>query len=272
MITVEQYKTAVRSLDGYFGVIGMFGGNPCVHPQFPELCEILREFVPFEQRGLWSNNLNGHGAVIRETFNPRVSNINTHLDQRAYREVKDSWPEIGWPNLKDPSTNSRHSPVYVAMKDMDVLRFPDGSTKPNTEENRWRLISNCDVNQYWSAMIGVFRGELRAWFCEIAGAMSMLHQNDSNYPDTGIELFPGWWRAPIESYDAQIRKHCHECGIPLRGFGELAVEGAKESVSQTHADIYKPKNPNRPVRLVSLSSDLGPSLSKATDYVENSQL
>ena len=34
MMTVDQFDVACRSLEGYWGVIGMFGGNPAVHPQF----------------------------------------------------------------------------------------------------------------------------------------------------------------------------------------------------------------------------------------------
>ena len=33
-ITLDQFDDACASLHGYFGVIGMFGGNPAVHPQF----------------------------------------------------------------------------------------------------------------------------------------------------------------------------------------------------------------------------------------------
>ena len=37
MITVDQFEEALKSLQcnekgGYFGVVGMFGGNPSIHP------------------------------------------------------------------------------------------------------------------------------------------------------------------------------------------------------------------------------------------------
>src|SRR5262245_58303454 len=49
-MTPDQFETACRSLAGdqahqirpYWGVVGMFGGNPCVHPEFETLCEIMR--------------------------------------------------------------------------------------------------------------------------------------------------------------------------------------------------------------------------------------
>lgn len=262
MMTPEQFEQAAISLKGYFGVVGVFGGNPCIHPKFPQLCEILEKHIPFEQRGLWSNNLNGHGPLCRQTFNHKVSNLNTHLDQAAYDEIRRDWPEAGEPNLKPCDSDSRHSPPFVAMQDMEDMN----------DEERWNLIARCDVNQFWSAMIGVFRGELRAWFCELAGAQAMLHQHEPGYPDTGLPVTEGWWKKSADEFAHQIRYHCMACGIPLRGFGQLAVGGEFEQVSKTHLAVYSPKTKGRPVELVSITSQLGDRLPKATDYVQNSTL
>jgi hypothetical protein len=261
MMTVEQFSQACDSLKGYFGVVGIFGGNPALHPQFDEICRVFRSKFPFEQRGLWCNHPKGKGAVCRITFNPHHSNLNVHLDQEAHDEFSRDWPECR-PILKGLHEDSRHSPPFVAMQ--DVI---------DDEGERWDKISRCDVNQYWSSLIGVFRGELRAWFCELAGAQSMLHQHDPNYPDTGVAVVPGWWNQPMSAFQGQVRHHCHGCGIPLKGFGQLAVGGETEQVSQTHSDIYKPKRPGRPVQLVTLREELNEGrLEKATDYVQNGGL
>src|SRR5688572_8645375 len=66
-ITPAQFEQAVLSLKGYFGVVGMFGGCPTLHPQFEELCDILAKHVPFDQRGLWANAPMGKGAICRRT-------------------------------------------------------------------------------------------------------------------------------------------------------------------------------------------------------------
>lgn len=289
MLTVEQFRTAVESLQGYFGVVGIFGGNPCLSPHFAGICEILAQNVPKAQRGLWCNHPRGKAEIIRRTFNPAVSNLNVHLVREAYDEFKTGWPECtrflkgldpSWPEAialrKNPKEykhrvgDARHSPPYVALQDIDQLPFPDGSLRENTEENRWELISGCDINKHWSAIICSFRSQLRAYFCEIAGAQAMLHQHDANYPDLGLPVTPGWWKASMEAYAAQAAFHCHGCGIPLRGYGELAVGGTTEQVSVTHQDIFKPKQPSREVQLVQLSTELsGQSLKRVTDYVEN---
>lgn len=257
-ITVDQFREACRSLrnPNYFGVVGMFGGNPTTHKEFEKLCEVMREEIPYEQRGLWCNKLFGKGAICRETFNPEVSNINVHLDQDAADEFKRDWSEAKVKGLKE---DSRHSPPYVALKDV----VPD-------ERERWHLISRCDINQLWSAMICVFRGELRAYFCEIAGAQAMLSQHKPEYPDLGHPVVPGWWNRPIQSFDEQIRHHCHNCGIPLKGYGELATNpNGMEQVSKTYQDIYIPKTSGRNVQLVTLRTELGAPLLRATDYIEN---
>lgn len=256
MITPEQFEAACISLKGYFGVVGMFGGNPAIHPKFEQLCDIMAKHIPFEQRGLWCNNLLGKGAAARRTFNPVFSNLNVHLDKAAFDEFKRDWPEA---NPFGLNRDSRHSPVYVAMQDVIA-----------DEGERWDLIAKCDVNQTWSAMIGVFRDELRGYFCEVAGAMAMLHQNEPEYPDLGLPVVPDWWKQDMNAFAAQARFHCHGCGVPLRGYGQLAQSGQLEQVSITHAAIYKPKTKDRPVQVVDSREQIDEqSLTKFTAYMQN---
>lgn len=327
-MTVSQFKEAVKSLKDYFGVVGIFGGNPAIHPAFEEICELLRKHIPDkDRRGLWCNNPLGKGKVMRETFNPAVSNLNVHLDQKAYDEFRRDWPECRPFGLHD---DSRHSPPYVAIKDVlkkecltcisrnkglflvapgpcPICGSQYGDVgKVYDESLAWELISNCDINRHWSAMIGVFRGQLRAWFCEIAGAQSMLHQWDMEergrdgamsyiYPDTGLDptkeyscrgnsnRLSKWWELPMDSvgwmeadFSNQVRKHCHDCGVPLRGYGNLAqskdTEGV-EQVSETHKNIYLPKRKSRVVQLVVLREELGGrTLGRFTEYMQNGRL
>jgi hypothetical protein len=195
----EQFEQAVRSLGfvdmnlggvhpiPYFGVVGVFGGNPAISPHFRDYCAILRKLVPFNQRGLWCNNplTIDLAQEMAKTFDPSVSNLNVHLDKQAYNLFKQGWPDCTPVGL---TVDSRHSPVFVAMKDVITQCVGNDLTRSEPDESRiYELISGCDINQHWSAMIGVFRGQLRAWFCEIAGAQSILHQDEPDYPDTGLE-------------------------------------------------------------------------------------
>lgn len=262
-ISLDQFEIAVRSLQNYFGIVGVFGGNPALHKRFPELCEILRAYIPKRRCGLWCNKLFGNGEHARKTFNPAVSNLNVHLDQAAYDEFKRDWPESNPFGLEK---DSRHSPVYVAMK--DVIE---------SEDERWNKIANCDINKHWSAMVGVFRGQVRGWFCEIAGAQAMLRQSDPEYPDTGIPVTADaaipWWDLGREEYNEQIRFHCHRCGVPLRGYGALAQgdEAAQaDQFSAEYADVFRPKKTGRNTEQVNslVQLDAG-RLRKTTDYMGN---
>ena len=266
MITVEEFEQACQSLKGYWGVVGMFGGNPALHPQFEELCAIFRSHFPKEQRGLWCNHPHGHGKVMRETFDPTVSNLNVHLNKDAFNEFKRDWPEsLPFGLDKD----SHHSPPWAAMIDMSELPWPDGSRRPNTERNRLELISNCDINQRWSAMVCKVPGKgLRGFFCEIAGAQAMLHCNDPNWPDTGVPAVEGWWTRPMEEFIGQVRQHCHRCSCPLKLKGQLAIGGEFEQTSDTHLDICKPKVKHRPVEIVQLE-EAGEHVEHMTDYLQN---
>lgn len=267
-ITPELFAQAVLSLKNYWGVVGLFGGNPALSPHFGSYCDILKKHVPYEQRGIWCNHPRGKGKLMRETFNPAVSNLNVHLSQEAYNEFKQDWPECGPVGL---TTDSRHSPPYVALKDVVA-----------DEGKRWQLISGCDINHHWSAMMAMFRGQLRAWFCEIAGAQSILHQDNPSYPDTGLDptlvyqqYGKQWWEFTMPFYRDQVRKHCHDCGVPLRGHGELAqADDGKgvEQVSNTHKDIYRPKRASRRVELVTVQSQLGNPLYRVIDYLGNSKV
>ena len=76
--------------------------------------------------------------------------------------------------------------------------------------------------------------------------------------------------ASIQAYSEQIRYHCHRCGVPLRGRGELAMTGTKEQVSETHRDIYKPKVKGREVEVVTQLDQVEPgALPIMTDYIGN---
>ena len=251
MMTLENFELAVKSLKNYFGVVGIFGGNPTMHPQFELFCKVLSEHIPFERRGLWSNNLRGYGKLCCDVFNPAVSNLNVHCSQEAYDEMKRDWPECNPIGQYDSS----HSPVYVAMDDLDM-----------TNDEKWNLINNCDINQFWSAILCQTRFGLRAFFCEIAGAQAMLMESEF---DTGFWVSDDWWKLPISAFADQIRHHCFKCGVPLKGKGSLAVNGTEEYVSKTYLPIAKLKKKGTKIIEVSKIEDLGGHVHRATDYINN---
>ncbi len=255
-ITPDQFRIALSSLQNHFGVVGAFGGNACLHPKFEELCSILREMIPFERRGLWSNFLNGHGKICRETFNPAVSNLNVHLSVQAYEEMKRDWPECNPVGLE---TDSRHAPPWISMVDVGV-----------SENERWELISQCDINKYWSAMITVVGEKVSGFFCELAGAAALKHQDDPGFVNTGIdvEANPEWWKLGMNDFREQVTTHCIHCSVPLKIKGELAVGGKTELISKYHAEQFTPKDKNREVKVVDNVDDLY-QIKHVTSYLKN---
>jgi len=266
MITPENFEKAVISLKDYHGVVGMIGGNPCLHPKFEQLCDILAQHIPSVRRGLWSNNPLDKGAICRRTFNPAFSNLNVHLDADAYARFKRDWPECQPVGL---TTDSKHSPVWGSMLDLTDL----------PEEERWRRISQCDINHNWSGMYGQFRGELRWWFCEIAAAQAMLRQHQPDYPDTGLKLDGDYggrqpWQLSMSEYADQVRWHCQRCLVPMKGLGEFAQAGVSgiEQYTQEYAGVVKPKTQGRLVQLVTTAAELRKDgVGHVTDYIKNAQ-
>lgn len=259
MISIPQFVQACDSLRDYFGIIGLIGGNPTLHPQFNKLCEILRDHFPREKCGLWSNHPRNKGKICRETFNTSVSNLNVHLNKEAYDEFKRDWPESNPFGLKEDSC---HSPPYVAIKDII-----------EDKGEMWDLIADCDINRHWSAMIAPFRGELKGYFCEIAAAQAILHQHEENYPDLGTSVGPGWWKHNMQTYAPQAFHHCLACGIPLRAKGYLSQEkNGRDLISITHQSVAIPKRKEHEVVLVTDRNQLNEQFySKVTDYLGNAR-
>ena len=142
---LETYKRAVDSLVDFPGMVGMIGGEPLLHPDFPEMAHYLAERITDKKRrGLWSTIPKGakHGAVIKEVFG------NLFLNDHTINGIK-------------------HQPILVAAQ--DVVQDAD---------KMWSLIDNCWVQTLWSASITP-KG---AFFCEVAAALDMLFDGPGGWP------------------------------------------------------------------------------------------
>lgn len=274
LMTPDTAELIFRSLKDANFVVGIFGGAPPLNKFFSEICEVMCKWIPFERRGLWTNNLFGKGDVCRKTFCPHVSNLNLHMDVQAEKEFRETWPE-SIPVLKGMDQDSRHGPPYVAAQDLDRIPNADYSgTTENTEANRLDLISQCHINRWWSSLACSIDGKVFGFFCEIAAAMAMHHVDEPEW-NIGIPIdgTDSWWNNGMDHYKDQVRKYCHACGVPLKGYGDLAVGGKSEQVSPTHAKNYTPKDRARPIELVTRLEQLGDKhLPRFTDYIQNSSL
>jgi hypothetical protein len=172
----------VLAITGGRKMVGILGGEPLLHPEFSELARILERTVPSrDNRGLWTG--------LRWQSTKHAGEID-----RVFCYV----------NNNRHDSRCLHSPILVATKDM-----------VDDPEERRRLIDACWLQRMWSGTINP-KG---FWFCEVAGAMSMLFDG----PD-GLPVEPGCWRRPLEDFRYQIDWACDQCGLPLNLEGRPDVE------------------------------------------------
>lgn len=217
----ENFRLALQSLKNYKGIIAMIGGNPCVHTQFEKLCEIFREEIPNQfQRGLWTNNYFKHREVIEKTFG--ALNLNPHNVERANDKLKDLYNTMVVERKFNGgyyTGNSHHAPLLTAVKDL----YP--------EKEMWEKISRCDINKDWSASIVQNKGELRAYFCEVAASFDLARGEDHGHP-----VVLDWWKKPITAFSDQIKHFCVGCGVPARLRGHMDNEEI-DTYTKSNADI-----------------------------------
>lgn len=170
-ITFEEFTQAVDSMEGYPKMVGFQGGEPLLHPEFERFCEYARSKFPRTQLGLWTCLPVGkehYRKVICETFEHIF--INDHS-----------------------MSNIMHHPPLVAIE--EVI----------TDETRmWSYIEKCWAQESWSASINQ-RG---AWFCEIAGSMSVLFNEHRGWP-----IEKGWWKRNVWDFKEQVEMFCRRCGF-----------------------------------------------------------
>ncbi len=138
-------ETAIDSLEGFKGAIGIMGGEPTLHPQFEEICKLLQRKKVTHKAGLWTSGYKWetYKRLIKETFKWGVF-YNDHSDPRQ-----------------------RHQPILIAIE--EVI---------DDKELMWELIYNCWVHEFWSPSINP-KG---AFFCEATAALDLTFNGPGGYP------------------------------------------------------------------------------------------
>ncbi len=178
MMTLDEFKKVVDSLEGYPNLIGMIGGEVLLAPWFAEQARYLRSKFPREQLGLWSVFPDGekyvkHRDVIVECFG------NILLNDHAV------------PNIF-------HAPMLVASGEYF-----------ETPEELHAAASACWVQNAWSPGITPKGG----YFCEVAAEIHHLFDGPNGWDVSEKD----WWKRTPKDYASQIDFACSKCGgcLPL---------------------------------------------------------
>jgi hypothetical protein len=175
-MTLSEVEKSIKSLNGYQGRIGLMGGEPALHPDFEEICELFIKHIPNKRnREFWTAGYkwNEYESIRKKTFDDDLVHYNDH-----------SKPEEGW-----------HQPLLVSIDEV-----------VENKDVMWKLIDNCWIQKRWSASITP-KG---AFFCEVAAS---LHHTLEG-PD-GWSLEEGWWNKGPDDYKAQKEFACLRCSAAL---------------------------------------------------------
>ncbi len=142
---LEQVEQAIDSLLDFPGGIGIMGGEPLMHPDFPEICQLMKKMVPPARRYIWTSGYNWsiYCHLVRKTFGENIR-FNNHSD-----------------------TTQKHHPMLLSISDMI-----------DDQELIKQLVDDCWVDRRWSASINP-KG---SFFCEIAAAMDILFEGPGGHP------------------------------------------------------------------------------------------
>jgi len=195
-------------------VIGIFGGEPLMHPKFPELVDILCQYVPQAHRGLWTSYdwVKGKSPVWGD-YLPQVSRLLGKMPNGNVFDTQSGNGYVNW-NMHEEHQACSHQPVLVASAEVE----PD-------EKTRWDLINKCWVQQEWSAAYALdFNDEPKFYFCEVASSFDRVFRLG-----TGLSVEPGVWShhlwfepdaegvmRPQGPYAKQILSTCNRCGSALK--------------------------------------------------------
>lgn len=181
---LEMVEKIINSLEGFKGMIGIMGGEPTTHPRFLAICELLKNKIPKNRRGLWTSGYKWeeYKDVILDIF--PVENI-------VYNEHS--------------TDGGIHQPLLVAMK--DVIK---------DKKLRAELKDNCWAQRRWETCSVTPQG---AYFCEIAASLDVLFNEGRN----AIPLTDGWWKT-TEIFKKQFKlcDSCG-APIPIGGVSDRAT-------------------------------------------------
>ena len=195
---LETFKKAVDSMEGFNGIVGIMGGEPTLHPQFPEMMEYyaskIKEPRPKAFFGTPTSSFKDYGRLVKYQRG-RKRGLWSALGPGYYKnfeQIQDTFP---YQNLNDHQTINTHQAILVTRKELGI---PD--------KEWYKLRDNCWIQNIWSASITP-KG---AFFCEVAAALDTLFNGPGGWP-----IEKGWWKRKPEDFKEQLN-WCEMCSVALK--------------------------------------------------------
>lgn len=211
---LDTFKKAVDSMEGFGGIVGIMGGEPTLHPQFPEMLEYYSSKVgeprPAAFVGEPAPSFKDYGRTVKY-MRGRKRGLWSALGPgylKHFEQIQDVFP---YQNLNDHQTINTHQAILVTRKELGI---PD--------KEWFKLRDNCWIQNIWSASITP-KG---AFFCEVAGALDTLFNGPGGWP-----IEPGWWKRKPSDFGDQLN-WCEMCSVALK----VPANNANEE-----CDIVSPK-------------------------------
>lgn len=220
----DEFESACRSLatfptdsepcpQGRRKVVGIIGGEPLLHPEFPTLVDIITHEIPdVTVRGLWTSKDWKNGSHPKwGAYRPHVERLIGTRPTGNVKKAQNGCGYLNW-NMHTDKENSHHQPVLVSIS--DVIK---------DEKRKWELIADCWVQREWSSSV-THKG---FFFCEVAAAFDVVMHGPG-----GLPLIDRVWDGelafkenadgvlePTGPFAEQIKRWCGNCGacLPLPG-------------------------------------------------------
>ncbi len=230
-MSFETFKRAVDSMQGFEGLVALIGGEPTLHPQFPQFAEYLQKVYGKNPEGdrlaypqkefikeLLHQEFDDHklheypdGHKTFERTGPGLYS-NMSATYRKYQELCGDTFHVQF--LNDHKKPSFHQPALIARKDLGI-----------SDEDWIPMRDACWLQGAWSATITP-KG---AFFCEVAAALDMLFDGPGGWP-----IEPGWWKRKPEEFGDQL-KWCEFCGFALNTF----MRESADEIDDVSPSMYK---------------------------------